>query len=124
MGKNMIGRNRSACNDVAAERDDRRDLGRGKIRIAEIVPGIDDFNPNRARIDIVILFPDRHAGMPGAPRFGDELHDRAVLEHNIMTRHLAGGFAQAFDRVLPARHAGVVQDDDVEVAVARVVVGR
>ena len=77
-------RNAVAREDVAAERDHGVDLRVGEIAVAEFVPGIDDLDADRARIDVGHALPRRHAGMPGAPRFRHELIDAAVLVDEVV----------------------------------------
>ena len=72
---------------AAAEQGHGGDLPPRKIRIAEIMPGIDDLDADRARVDVGVAAPDRYAGMPGAIGLLHELNDRAVLHHEIMRRH-------------------------------------
>ena len=98
----------------------------GKSTIAEFVPRIDDLDADRARIDIGLAGPGRHAGVPGAPLLRHALHDAAVLEHHVMRRHFALRRAQPLERRFAGPHAGVVQQDHVGLApeLAFVVIGR
>jgi len=48
MGQHAVGSDSAPGDDAAAQRDDRRDLPRGKIRIAEFVPRVGDFDADRA----------------------------------------------------------------------------
>ena len=63
--------------------------------------------------------------MPGAHLLGHALDDAAVLEHHVMGRYLARRRGEARQRLRPALHPGVVQQDHVRRAVlARVLIGR
>src|SRR5262249_28035922 len=52
--------------------------------------------------------------------------DIAVLQHDVMCRHLACGIAKMVDRILIVRHPGIVQHDHIGCAAAPalVVIGR
>ena len=114
----------AAKHDAAAQRDHGRDLAQRKIRIAPVVAAIDDLDPDRTGIDVVLAGPGRHAGVPGALALGHALHDAAVLQHDVMGRYVGAGGAELRDRAFDIRHAGVVQHDHVRqaplVAVAKI----
>ena len=52
--------------------------------------------------------------MPGAARFRHKLVDAAVLVHEIVRGNLRFRVGQARERLLAGRHAGVVQQQDVD----------
>src|SRR5229473_6253826 len=51
--------------------------------------------------------------MPRTPRFCDQLHDVAVLQHDIVCGNLGCRAAELHDRSFIVPYAGVVQDDHV-----------
>jgi hypothetical protein len=54
--------------------------------------------------------------MEGALGFRHALHDAAVLEHDIVRRHLAFERAQTLEGGLAVEHPGVVEEDHVGLA--------
>ena len=99
--EHAVGADRPAAgHDRFAQRDHRRDLPQREVAVAEFVPRIDDFDADRARIDVGFPGPGRYAGMPGAPLFRHALHDAAVLEHHVMRGHFAVGRAEPGERGL------------------------
>lgn len=78
----------AAEHDAAAQRDHGGDLAQRKIRIAPVVAAIDDFDADRAGIDVFFARPERLAGMPGALGLRYALHDAAVFQHDVMRRNV------------------------------------
>src|SRR3546814_12279444 len=70
--------------------------------------------------------PARNAGVPSAAGFRDELEDAAVLLDQVVDAHPGGGVAQPLEGGLARRHAGVVQQQQVDSLAGRpgIVVGR
>ena len=52
-----------------------------------IMAGMNDFDPDRPRIEIGLALPIGFAGMPGPPTLGNQLNDAAVFEDEIMAGH-------------------------------------
>src|SRR5882672_5360877 len=62
MSQDAFGRDAITGQNPTAERRDGRDLALWKIRIAIVVARIDDFNADRARVDVGFALPTRLAG--------------------------------------------------------------
>ena len=105
---------------AAAQRDDRRDLPLGKIRIAEIVAGIADLDADRARVDVGVAAPGRHPGVPGAvgSPAPAERSSRFRARDSATRRGRSGRTAGAIASC-GELHAGVVQHDHVGARQAR-----
>src|ERR1700712_316668 len=97
--------NVAAKHDAAAQRDHGRDLAQWKIRIAPIMATVDDFDSDRAGIDVLLAGPGRCAGMPGALALGYALHDAAVFQHDVMRGYVGSRGAKLGDRAFHIRHA-------------------
>jgi hypothetical protein len=113
MRQHAMRRHVAAKHDAAAQRDHGRDLPQRILRIAPIVPAIDDLDTDRTGIDVVLAGPGRDAGMPGAFGLRHALHDAAVLQDDIMRRDVGSRGGQLGDRALRVGHARVVQQDHV-----------
>ena len=89
MGQKAIGRDRMAFRNIAAEIDYGGNLGRGIgwHVVLGIMAGMNDFDPDRPRIEIGLALPIGFAGMPGPPTLGNQLDDAAVFEDEIMAGH-------------------------------------
>ena len=124
MRQHTAGTNAVPRHDISAQRNDGGDLRLWKIRIAKAVTGIGDFNSDAARIDVALAFPRRFTSVPGTARLRHELENLSVLVHHVMRRHFRARIAQASDRGGGARHAGVVEQQDVGRKHPLVVVGR
>jgi len=94
--------------------------------VAAAVPRVDQFDADRAGVNIVGAGPAGDAGVPGAPRLVDEAQDRPVLVDAVVGADLGGGIAEARQGGLGAIHVGVVQQQDVDRLSRRpgVVIGR
>jgi hypothetical protein len=94
-----------------------RQSARREIPVAEIVTGIGDLNADRARIDVNVALPRRHAGVPSTPRFRDALENPAVLENQIMRRDrmtvTGGRVTQPVQCGGGIRHPGVVHQNHI-----------
>ena len=105
--------------DIAAERDDRRNLCLRKIRQAAGMPGIGDLDADGERIDIHFACPETLAGMPGAARLRHELQHAPVLMYEIMAGDLAFVATQPVERAIRRAHAGIMEKDHVRQAAIR-----
>src|SRR5947199_175488 len=95
---------------IAAEATRARAISRGnllvgKFAVAELVTGIDDFDPDARRIDVGDAAPARLAGVPGTTGFVDEPVHGAVLIDEIMRGNLRFGRGQAVERAFRVWHA-------------------
>jgi hypothetical protein len=118
------GGNRMARQDVTTECDHGFDLQVGKVAVAEVVPRIDDLDADGVRVDVGHAVPRSQAGMPGAPRLRHELVDTTVLVDEIVRGDLHDRIAQPRAGGLARLHAGIVQQQHVDRALALVVIGR
>src|SRR5687768_8421099 len=85
---------------------------------------IGDLDADRTRVDVVFSGPRRSAGVPGAAVLGDKRQDAPVLMDEIVRRNLAVAAAQPGERLIVVRHAGVMQEQDVDRGAPLAMVGR
>jgi hypothetical protein len=110
MGEDPVGGDAVPGDDVAGKGLYRRHLSLGEVPVAEIVPGIVDLDADRAGVDVPFSRPDRYPRVPGAPVLLDHRDDMPVRVDEIVAAHLGPGIAQPGNRLLRARHAGIMQD--------------
>src|SRR5438067_12137415 len=106
MPDDAVRRNPVPGQDVAAQSLEGGHLGFGKGAIAPFVAGIDDFDADRAAVEVLLTLPARNPGMEGAALLRDEPPDRAVFLDDVMRADPRFGIAQPIDRLGGARHAG------------------
>ena len=97
----------------------RPDLHLGKIAVAVFVTRIDQLDADRALVHADLAFPAGLAGVPGGLVLGDQLVDRAVLVDQVMGTDLGFRVAQPVDGRLRRAHAGIVQDEQIDVETRR-----
>ncbi len=114
MGQHPRRRDRMAGEDVGAEGGHGRDLHLRIGRQAAVMARMDDLDSDGAGIDVADPRPGRPPGMPSPLGLRHELHHAPVLEDEVMGRDLRLRVAQARERALGRRHAGVVQDQHVD----------
>ena len=125
MADHIAGGDGMAGDDAGGQRDQRLDLGGGKGAIAEFIAGIDQFDPDGARIDVGFTTPRRHSRMPGPHRLRHQGEYPAVLLDQVMGADLGRGIAEPRQGRRPIRHAGVVHHQHVDDrAPARLEIGR
>ena len=69
-------------------------------------------------------FHDPTPRMPGAARFRHQLRDAAVLIDEVVGGDFGLAILEPLERLLGRLHSGVVQQQDVDARLARVVVRR
>ena len=102
-----------AGEDVGAQPDHGGDLPVRIGRQAAVMARMDDLDADRARIDVGDPGPGAAPGMPRPLGLRHQLGHAPVLEHEVMGRDFRGRVAQARERALRRRHAGIVQDQHV-----------
>jgi len=80
------------------------------------VAGVVEFNADRRRVEVGGPAPPRFAGMPGAGRLIDELHDGTVTPDQIVGADLALRVGQGCQGCRRVVVAGLVQDDEIGAA--------
>ena len=75
----IAGGNRMTRQNIECQCFQRNHLQFGKGPVAEIVPGVYQFDPDRARIETLVPAPIRDAGMPRTLCFRYKLKDTAVF---------------------------------------------
>ncbi len=122
MGNDIAGRNPVPRKNAVTEFDHGGDLRIRKGAIAELVPGIDDLDPDRARVDVRLAAPVRNTRMPGAFVLFDMREDGSVLVHRVVRTHARGRIGKALHGSLAALHACIVHQQDVGHALANAVI--
>src|ERR1044071_3615467 len=114
MADDAIGRDTPAGDDVAAQPLDRAHLRLREFAIAPFMARIDDLDPYRDVIQIVLAEPARDPGVKRAALLGYQPPDRAVLLDEIMRADLGFRVAQPVERGGGIRHAGIMQYQHVD----------
>jgi hypothetical protein len=94
--------------------------------IAELVSGVDQFDADRAAIDVALALPGADSRMPGAALFGNQAVGGPLLVDHVMRADLGLGIAQPGQRRLGTLHARVMQHEHIDGAAlgTRIVIGR
>src|SRR6185369_12357592 len=95
--------------DVCDERDECSDLFVGKRPITELMPRIDDLDPDTGRIYVRDSAPPRFASVPRPLRLVDKAVSRSILVDEIVARNLCFRRRQAIERSFRVRHARVME---------------
>ena len=84
MGKHSLGPDQMPLGYVAAKFSHRNDLRMEEIRVTIGMARIDDFDADRAGIDVGVAAPRASSGMPRAVALAHHLHHRPVLVDEIV----------------------------------------
>ena len=90
------------------------------------MPGIDDLDPDRDRVEVALAPPTGSARVKGAPGFWHEAPNSTVLFNDIVGTDLGAGIAKPLQRRLHAGHAGIVEHQHIDAyrVVSAGVIGR
>src|SRR4051794_23697945 len=76
--------------------------------------GIGDLDADGARVHVVLAAPERSPGVPGPTLLGHERNDASVGVDEVVRRHAAFRVAKPGERLIGIRHAGIVEEQDVD----------
>src|SRR6266404_6957541 len=90
------------------------------------MPGIDDLDPDRDRIEVALALPTGSASMKGAPGFWNEMPNPAVFLDDVVGADFRAGIAEPPQCRFRARHAGIVKHQHVDArrVISGAVIGR
>ena len=114
MREHPVRRNLVAGKDRTTKRDQRFDLRLWIARQTSGMAGIGNLDSDRARVDVLRRAPAGFAGVPGAPPLRHERDRAAVGVDEIVRRDMARGVAEPAKRLIVVRHAGVMEEQDVD----------
>ena len=88
--------------------------GSGNGPVAPFMPRVDQFHTDRPAVDVAFPLPVPGTRMPCPPVLRHQGEDRPVFLHKVMGADLGLLIAQALQRLPAGRHAGVVDQQDID----------